>query len=65
MTDERQNASAPDPVDASGQPIDPEQVIPPEQPPMDDASGGPTVDPDDDTIDDISTDDLSVQGGDA
>ena len=40
-----------------------EQIIPPEQPPMDDAAGGPTVDLDDDTFEETSTDDLSVQGG--
>lgn len=39
-----------------------EQIIPPEQPPMDDAAGGPTIDPDDDTLD-TSSDDLSVQSG--
>ena len=50
------------PVDASGEPIDLEQVLPPEQPPMDDAAGGPDVA--DETIDQTSTDDLSVQGGD-
>ena len=45
-------------VDASGQPIDLAGVLPAEQPPMDDAAGGPDVD-----VDDTSTDDLSVQGG--
>lgn len=44
-----------------------ERIIPPEQAPMDDAAGGPTVDPDDDTLDSdtlgVSTDDLTVQGG--
>lgn len=40
-----------------------EQIIPPEQPPMDDAAGGPTIDPEDDEMPDTSTDDLSVQGG--
>lgn len=40
-----------------------ERIIPPEQPPMDDAAGGPTVDPEADEIPDTSTDDLSVQGG--
>lgn len=41
-----------------------EQIIPPEQPPMDDAAGGPAVPrDDDDDVEDVSTDDLSVQGG--
>lgn len=55
MTDDR--TPQPDAADAAI-----EQIIPPEQPPMDDAAGGPTVDPDDDTLD-TSTGDLSVQGG--
>lgn len=40
-----------------------EQIIPPEQPPMDDAAGGPQVDVEQDDMDDVSVDDLSVQGG--
>lgn len=55
MTDDR--TPQPDTADTAV-----EQIIPPEQPPMDDAAGGPTVDPDDDTFD-TSTGDLSVQGG--
>jgi hypothetical protein len=48
-------------VDATGQPLDVE-VLPPEQPPMDDAAGGPDADraP---RIEETSTEDLSVQGG--
>ena len=42
-------------VDTNGQPI-------PEQAPMDDAAGGPQADQNE-TIEDISTDDLQVQGG--
>lgn len=69
MTEDR--AAAADfpvgPVDASGEPLGMEQVLPPEQPPMDDASGGPQADPDEDRdpgTADTSTDDLGVQGGD-
>lgn len=40
-----------------------EQIIPPEQPPIDDAAGGPAAPRDDDDIDEVSTDDLTVQGG--
>ncbi len=32
------------PLDESGEPEDMEQVLPPEQVPMDDAAGGPSVD---------------------
>lgn len=53
----------PDPTDAAV-----ERIIPPEQPPMDDAAGGPAAsreqDADGDAIEEVSTDDLSVQGGD-
>ena len=45
MTDDR------NPSDADATDIAIEQIIPPEQPPMDDAAGGPTVDPDDDRMD--------------
>lgn len=56
-----------------------EQIIPPEQPPMDDAAGGPAApresdrpepaasgdgESDAEDIDAVSTDDLTVQGGD-
>ena len=34
------------PIDISGEPVGEEQVLPPEQPPMDDAAGGPQADPD-------------------
>jgi hypothetical protein len=66
MTDER-NADLPledlpvGSVDAAGMAIDPEEIAHPEQPPMDDASGGQDHEGED--IDDVSTDDLSVQGG--
>lgn len=50
------------PADATGEPADLEQVLAPQQAPMDPAAGGPDVA--DETIEEISTDDLSVQGGD-
>lgn len=63
MTDDRTQPTMPDadPTDAAI-----EQIIPPEQPPMDDAAGGPAASDDDadsDSVDDVSTSDLSVQGG--
>jgi len=65
VTDDRKDFAT-DRVDASGQPLGLE-LAPPEQPPMDDAAGGPDADkPDADdepSIDETSTDDLSVQGG--
>lgn len=61
MTDPRNQPDASPEANAPDTAI--EQIIPPEQPPMDDAAGGPTVDPDDDTLDETSTDDLTVQGG--
>lgn len=65
MTDDRnktdsQPESLPE-ADATDTAI--EQIIPPEQPPMDDAAGGPQVDIEQDDMDDVSVDDLSVQGG--
>lgn len=54
MTDPRTETPI-GPIDASGQPLDVERIIPPEQPPMDDAAGPQT--------EDVATDDLSVQGG--
>ena len=66
MTDDRSDFAT-DRVDASGQPLDTEQVLPPEQAPMDDAAGGPDADQSDEqfakTIDETSPDELSVQGG--
>ena len=69
MSDDRTQGDLPiDPdlpignVDASGEPLDVDQLIHPEQPPMDDAAGGPQAD-DRSDIDDVETDDLSVQGG--
>ena len=62
MSDERNTIDNPPvgAVDATGQPATIGSIIPPEQPPMDDAAG-----PDDDTsIEETSTDDLTVQGGD-
>lgn len=61
MTD---NRSKPDPqldmpIDADADDTAIEEIIPPEQPPMDDAAGGP----ENDQMDDVATDDLSVQGG--
>ncbi len=61
MTDQRDQPDALPDADKPDTAV--EQIIPPEQPPMDDAAGGPSVDPDDDTLDETSTDDLSVQGG--
>lgn len=40
-----------------------EQIIPPEQPPMDDAAGGPSIDTKNDNFENTSIDDLTVQGG--
>lgn len=40
-----------------------ERIVPPERPPMDDAAGGPAVDRENDRLDDVSTGDASVQGG--
>lgn len=52
------------PVDATGQPLGDEQVLAPQQAPMDEAAGGPDVDGDDEPgIEQTSTDDLFVQGG--
>ena len=68
MTDER-NADLPPEdlpvgsVDAAGMAIDPLAIAHPEQPPMDEASGGNASDDDDPDIDNVSTDDLGVQGG--
>ena len=49
MTDEPRNDVrsdfGTDRVDASGQPLDVDEVAPPEQAPMDDAAGGPQADP--------------------
>lgn len=61
MTDDRTQPDALPDADATDTAV--EQIIPPEQPPMDDAAGGPGVDPEDDEMPDTSTDDLSVQGG--
>ena len=60
-----------DQPDALPDAIDPatevENIIPPEQVPMDDAAGGPQADapdgPVDEGTDDTDVDDLSVQGG--
>lgn len=57
MTDQRIPDDLPD-VDAPGEPSDVAEFIHPEQPPMDDAAG-----PQEETIEEIATDDLSVQGG--
>ena len=59
MTDDRGAAGdyPVGPVDASGEPLGDEQVLPPEQVPMDDAAGGPQADP---GTDDTATEDLSV-----
>jgi hypothetical protein len=51
--------SEPTPIEPS---TDAEQIIPPEQPPMDEAAGGPQADKSE-KLEDTSTDDLSVQGG--
>ncbi|WP_260596666.1 hypothetical protein [Sphingomonas endolithica] len=66
MTDERDMDLPPEDlpvgsVDAAGMAIDPEEIARPEQPPIDDASGGQGDGGGD--IDDVSTDELSVQGG--
>lgn len=57
MTDQRIPDDLPD-VDASGEPSDMAELIHPEQPPMDDAAG-----PQEETIEETPTDDLTVQGG--
>ena len=54
MTDQRNGT----PDDAT----DIELIVPPEQPPMDDAAGGPQVDESDDSMDE-DPDPLQVQGG--
>lgn len=48
-------------VDAAGMAINPEEGAPPEQAPLDEAAGGRDGERAD--IDEVSTDDLSVQGG--
>lgn len=59
MTDQRNPDALPiGDVDASGEPSDIAELIHPEQPPMDDAAG-----PQEETIEETDTDDLSVQGG--
>ncbi len=65
MTDDRRQTDAQSdmPIDADATDVSIEQIIPPEQPPMDDAAGGPTVDVENDQSDEVSADDLSVQGG--
>lgn len=50
------------PVDTLGEPLGEEQLLPPEQAPMDPAAGGPQADPDP-GIDSAATEELSVQGG--
>ena len=61
MSDQRSDFAT-DRVDASGQPLGSEGVLPPEQAPMDDAASGPDADYEQ-PIERTSTDDLSVQGG--
>lgn len=56
MSDSRANSDEPQ---ASA--TDVEQIIPPEQPPMDDAAG--PGEPDAEGIESTPTDDLTVQGG--
>ncbi|MGY2733890.1 hypothetical protein [Sphingomonas sp. UYP23] len=65
MTDDcsQTGATSDMPIDADAIDVSIEQIIPPEQPPMDDAAGGPTADVKNDQMDDVSTGDLSVQGG--
>ena len=67
MTDDRSTPENPPvgAVDASGQPASVGSITPPEQPPMSDDASGKADDSDADAIDRTSTDDLSVQGGDA
>lgn len=49
-------------VDTTGQPLDTEQVMPPQQVPMDDAAGGPQAD--DDTFEDDGGADSDIAGKD-
>jgi hypothetical protein len=60
MTEPRDQPDALPDADATD--ADVEQIIPPEQPPMDDAAGGPTVDVEAED-DENGPDDLTVQGG--
>lgn len=48
---------------AEGEPAAANELIPPQPAPMDDAAGGPQADQQE-AVEDVSTDDLSVQGGD-
>lgn len=53
--DGRQTAATSDiPIDADPIDVSIEQIIPLEQPPMDDAAGGPTVDARNDQMNDLS-----------
>jgi hypothetical protein len=65
MKDDREQTDAASdmPIDVDATDASIEQIIPPEQPPMDDAAGGPTVDVENDQMDDELTEDRSVQGG--
>ena len=58
MTDQRHPDDLPTGIDAPGEPSDVAELIYPEQPPMDDAAG-----PQEETIEETATDDLTVQGG--
>lgn len=63
MTDQRTPISTGN-VDATGQPLGAEQVLAPQQAPMDDDVGGPDADAGDEPgIEQTSTDDLFVPGG--
>lgn len=62
MTDDRNQDYPTGPAEVTGEPADLEQVLAPQQAPMDPAAGGPDVE--EETIEETSTDDLSVQGGD-
>lgn len=61
MTDDRSQPGGLHPVDDADATAS--QILPPEQAPMDDAAGGPSVNSEDDEMPDTPTEDLSVQGG--
>ena len=53
MSDQREQNPEPlttSEVDASGQPLDPDQIDAPQPAPMDDAAGGPTATPEEEKV---------------
>ena len=69
MTDHRTDDLDPTPVppvDASGIPVDPDQIDAPQSAPMDDAAGGPTAEPKDAPVDEEQqrSEDVATELGD-